>query len=64
MDDLSHPEPAPVHSSYASHYTAPGEPIRTPRNAAEWSALVMASVATAAFALYVVELIVGMFFRS
>ncbi|UDF04247.1 hypothetical protein [Asticcacaulis sp. AND118] len=56
MDGLSHPEP-----TYARDYTAPGQPIRTARNAAEWSALVLSVLGLAGFGIYVFELLVGMF---
>jgi hypothetical protein len=54
MDDTSH-------TPYSRDHTAPGQPIRTARNAAERSALVLAVLGLAGFSLYVYELLIGMF---
>ena len=54
MDDTSH-------IPYRRDHTAPGQPVRTARNAAEWSGLVLAVLGLAGFSLYVYELLVGMF---
>lgn len=54
MDDTSH-------TPYRRDHTAPGQPVRTARNAAEWSGLVLAVIGLAGFSLYVYELLVGMF---
>ncbi|BEV10187.1 hypothetical protein ATDW_06830 [Asticcacaulis sp. DW145] len=54
MDDTSH-------TPYRCDHTAPGHPLRTARNAAEWSGLVLAVLGLVGFSLYVYELLVGMF---
>lgn len=54
MDDTSH-------TPYSRDHTAPGQPVCTARNAAEWSALVLSMVGLAGFSLYAYELLIGMF---
>ncbi|ESQ80267.1 hypothetical protein [Asticcacaulis sp. YBE204] len=48
-------------SDYQSSHTAPGQPIKGARNAAEWSGLILSGLATAGFGIYVVYLFAGMF---
>ncbi|MDC7684775.1 hypothetical protein PQU92_15935 [Asticcacaulis sp. BYS171W] len=47
-------------NSYSSAHTAPGQPIKGARNAAEWSALVLSLLATGGFGVYVVYFLTGM----